>query len=235
MNELFYEKYRKYKKKYLNYRNQLSIKNLRNLKYNTKTYLQNVKNNNDIQYIFITGRGSMGKTHLADELGKLGFTVVHIDDIVEEIAKKHPDGIKIFALYHPGKYPKEKQEVIKIVQNVIKKNDKVVIEGLIRDKNMINQFFMGMKFQFVYVRPKSIEIYKKYLIKRFEYEIKNNLKNLSWLWDYINGEILDDYNKFGTKSKKFIQFIEERAKEAFKRLPYHYKLYEDFDFILVFT
>lgn len=134
--------------------------------------------------IYISGKGGVGKSTLSDMLEKHGFIVIHLDDLIrEKIQPNHPDCARVFQLYMPDKFPAEKQKLIAIVRALIQQNaDKpIVVEGTIKDAQMIKDMFKGNVFDFVYVRPTE-KGYSKAIAQRFEKDRQTKEHSLGYVW-----------------------------------------------------
>lgn len=165
----------------------------------------------DKNIIFIVGFTGSGKSYLSEQYKKHGYYVISADEIIREnLMKDSSDGIH-FLLYNDNKsslVPESKKVFIKIIKNLIKKYNKVVIEGQLQ-ADIINEITGKNKFEIILVKPKNKAIWTKNIINRFVEDPANygrvgRLKK----YDEENNKIgLDDYIKNGIEGKYIKKLI----------------------------
>ena len=129
-----------YKKKYIKYKTKyLHAKNLSG-------------GGKEKNIIFLTGCAASGKSTISQKYAKKGYTVINLDKIIRhKIIPKFKDNTiadyMFFKVYVSDDHIKTHQVAkakiyfIKLVQKLIKKNKKSIVEGQIRDPNMIKKIF----------------------------------------------------------------------------------------------
>src|SRR3989304_6330296 len=163
-------------------------------------------------YIHINGLGGSGKTAISKKLEGLGYSTIHLDEIIrEKIAKNHPEGDNVFQLYRKGEYPKEKGYFIKI----------------------IDEIFEGVSYMFIYVEPYDIISYMNSMLKRFDNDMKKGTKTLEYIHKGITPDIVEEYKNVGLKSVKLYEYIKGIAEERFEKIQGNKELYKKYNYIVL--
>lgn len=181
----------------------------------------------------------MGKSTVAEIYVKKGNFLIDFDEIIKnKIIPKFKntkiDSRKFFGFvynfisnHNIDKNPlvnKVKQYFIKIVKELIKNNDKVVVEGQLRDFDIIRYIFgENNNFTFYVIQPANENEYIDRLRSRFDKD-PDNYGRLGFLYNADKDKkALKDYKKYGLNGKIITDLINRIGK---KRYPKHKELYE---------
>ena len=185
-----------------------------------KIKLENIKPT--VNIFFIVGMSATGKTTTSKKLSKkLKYKLISMDNVIEKIAIKHPDKMKITKLYHPNKYLIEKKQVIKNIKDIIKEYKNVVIEGTIWDPYIIKQIAKKKTYKIIYVQPSSKEQYIKNIKKRVKTDIKTKTKTMAIVWKFLSRKDIDDKNILHDFIKKLVDY-------RFKHIKDDYNIFKNF-------
>lgn len=159
------------------------------------------------EIIFIVGHAGAGKSTYAKSLSG---EVIHTDDIIRN---NFPE--KGFRLYLSTEYPNKKMvyKFIGLMRKAIG-NKKVIVEGQLKNPNIINKIAAGRPYRFIVIVPRDQESYERNLKNRFldnpkEYGHLRILKKLD-----KNGKILSEYLKSGNE-ELIKDFIHKGATERY--------------------
>jgi hypothetical protein len=137
--------------------------------------------------ILITGRGGVGKSTVAKKFNKEGYYLLSLDQIImNRIVKEfgsYFENYDVFfwmyvqgfpSMYEDSIHTKEqeiylraKKRFIEIIKKKMEKHKKIVIEGGLKDRTMIEDIFKNRLYTFLYVQPSSVETYETMIINRF--------------------------------------------------------------------
>ena len=195
--------------------------------FSTNSLLNSLKSKKKPKIIVVVGMGGTGKSTLSRKISKqLHYTLVDVDLIIKDIAKNHKDGMKITGLYNPGIYQDEKKQVVKTINDIIKENDYVVVEGTIWDIKMIDSFIKNKTYQIFYKKPKSIDMYKQNIHHRVKTDIKNNTTSMSIVWKSLSTREVKD--------KKILDiFVNNIAYYRLSLLTDDYDIFKKYKFVLI--
>jgi len=184
-------------------------------------------------YIHINGLGGSGKTAISKKLEGLGYSTIHLDEIIrEKIAKNHPEGDNVFQLYRKGEYPKEKGYFIKLINEIIGK-EKLQTKIGEMDEKILDEIFEGVSYMFIYVEPYDIISYMNSMLKRFDNDMKKGTKTLEYIHKGITPDIVEEYKNVGLKSVKLYEYIKGIAEERFEKIQGNKELYKKYNYIVL--
>lgn len=148
--------------------------------------------------IFITGKSCTGKTTLSYSLP--GYIVYELDEIVKNIMKEYN---LIENNIYKGTAPENIMNafISEVMFFILSHtNKKIVINGAIRDVNLIKRLFDD-SFTIIYLLPKNKEKYLSRVSKRFNEEMQTQIKNIpidwtedlyiDWLNNGMNGKLVE--------------------------------------------
>jgi len=162
--------------------------------------------------IYIGGKTSTGKTHLALKIAKQYlFKNINLDNIIIEsiIPKFSIKADKAFASIYRDREPKiYASYFIKITKKLIKKEGKkssVVIEGSIGKPRILKEIISNNAnhFAFIYIHPQKTEAYHEKIKERLKNDIFNNTKTLpKEFWHLVYMPDLEKLKENGTITKR---------------------------------
>ena len=125
--------------------------------------------------IYITGVSASGKTTFSNTFFEKGYRIIHLDEFIEErvVPKFKPSEKRsiYFNLYSFEPKPYFERHVsffVRILRKEILKFDNVVVEGMIKNKEMLEEIFENLDLTVYYIKPKSQLSYKEKIIERFQ-------------------------------------------------------------------
>jgi dephospho-CoA kinase len=194
--------------------------------------------------IYISGKGASGKSTYANIFKQKGYYVVHLDDVIKDkifvLFKNHIENNTIsfcdlFKIYRNDVKSNILNEIkikfIEIIKEYIKKYDKCVIEGTIKDVQMIKDIFDGFEFKFYYVIPKNIESYTRNITSRFIKE-PNDYGRLGFIQsEDSNKNALNDFNENGINGMIISKLLKKVGDEQYKKIKELYDFYNK-DFVV---
>lgn len=122
--------------------------------------------------ILITGYGASGKSTYANYLKKNGYYIINLDEVIREKLLKKFSNLPVFQLYKskiPDILKKSKVDkyFVDCVKDIISKHKKTVIEGTLKDPNIIKNILKKYDYSIKIIKPKNKTVYKERVIKRF--------------------------------------------------------------------
>lgn len=196
--------------------------------------------------VFIAGIPGVGKSTVAKKIADSGYILISTDQIIyDRIIPLFQDEIKnefdgresaMFGVYHPNKYhpviKRARRKLIKVVRKMIDNNvrsdSKVVIEGTLLNKELIRGI-LGSNDRFVmyFIKPVSKEEYKKRVVKRFV-EDPDNYGRMGRLRSIDkSGEGLADYRANGIEGEIISGMIDKVMELKYKKISEWVKHYTD--------
>ena len=178
-----------------------------------------VKNNN---VIFLTGRAGVGKSYVGHKLEKdTGYKYISVDDMILNMIDAHPDKYALFQIYGEGDaYPEERKKLLDDVKNKIKKYNKVILDGMLRQKD-IDYIKADLV---VYIEPYDWKDYPKALKQRVKNDIKNGTKTINIVWrqleDNYTNEELDEAISYASVKQ---HIYSDKLKKQYDALIYRNK------------
>lgn len=176
--------------------------------------------------IFLTAKSTIGKSYFSRKLHSLGFIIVELDTIVEAIMNRyHLDRSKAFGIYG-GFAPKPYiDEFIEIVVNCIRQchqdRTKLVIEGAIKNADIIKRIFAGQRYLFCFLIATNQKHQYQRSIQRMIEDLETNKHTVPVTYSV---EILNDYVQHREKSPLFqhlvSHFVTETIHENLTRCQY---------------
>lgn len=174
--------------------------------------------------ILISGFGASGKSFCASKFKKKGFYILHLDELLRNKVQKKFPNIFVFNIYSRELHPdliknKVDKYFIELIRNLIKNHKKIVLEGKLRNKKLIDDIFKGYDYSIIVVKPKNKKVYKERVIKRFiedpaHYGRLGFLEKQDFLYDKKG---LNDYIKNGIKGKFINKIINQGINKAYKK------------------
>lgn len=182
--------------------------------------------------IFLTGKTSTGKTTFSKELvGRLGYTTIELDNIVNEfIVKDNPTEktSDIFIdVYRNASNQIWKDQFINATKNAITNASKpVIVDGALANTDVMKAIFLE-DVMIVFMHPDSLERYIERLVARFKggMSTQNSRENTGLpkaFWSMVNQGDIDNFLETeeinSSLAKSFRVYAESSQKESFKRL-----------------
>lgn len=175
--------------------------------------------------LLIVGEGSSGKSTYANNYKNMGYYILHLDDFIRNKVSPEFNSIPVWQIYNKEIHDVLKKNKVYIyfintIKNIIKKHTKIVIEGSLKNKEIIHNIFKNYDYKILIIKPKNKAIYVKRVIKRF---IKDpaNYGRLGFLAvedrTYMSGSGLNDYIKNRTKGKIFNKMINNAVNRVYKK------------------
>ncbi|QYB17560.1 hypothetical protein PV-S19_0196 [Pacmanvirus S19] len=130
------------------------------------------------ELIFVCGRGGSGKTTYATTLGKLlGYPVISIDEVIRTELTEFSDR---FSVYQPSaSLVIRRCLVLKLRKHIV---GSVILEGSIKNPELILDIADGEQFSVMYVVPANFETFKKGCIERYNRDRSLQTETLGFLW-----------------------------------------------------
>ena len=153
--------------------------------------------------IYISGKGGVGKSFLSKKICEIDKEreCLNLDQFIVD----HFDSC--FEIYKESKEEKFrclKIDFIKKIKSFFENEEKkYLIEGTIKDKQLVIDLFEGFQYKFLYVRPESEKLYKESIRRRFKEDLKENKKTLGFVWNQI-----DPKNEEESFEEKIDQIVE---------------------------
>lgn len=170
----------------------------------------------------IVGYAGSGKSYLAEQYRKKGYFIVSCDEIIKEHLMKDSSDTVHFGIYEKNinkKLSKSANKFILIIKKIIKQHKKVIIEGQLKNIDMINKIVGKNKYTIILTKPRNKSSYVKHLISRFV----NNPANYGRIGileviDNRNGRIaLNDYIRNGMNGRHIKKLIKDGADARYCR------------------
>lgn len=190
------------------------------------------------EIIIISGKAASGKSYYGKLYEKKGYYLISCDELVRKLYKKFEEGIPkddIFMIYQPTKnydqyediknnkkwkkyMRKAKKYFVRFIKKKIKKHKKVVIEGTIKDIDMIKDILGHYRYKFLFVKPKDEKIYLQNLTDRFV-ESPDNYGRIGFIGikDKDKEGVLD-YKKNGINGEKISKLLKNVASEQYIKI-----------------
>jgi hypothetical protein len=167
------------------------------------------------EIVFVLGKGGVGKSTYSQTLS--ADTIISIDDIVRPWDdSQSSDDDYAFNVYRPGgnEYIRGlKKKLSDTIRSRLK--GKTVIEGVIEDVNLIRDIAVGHRYSVVYLRPATMDVFKKAMIKRVNEEYALGVKRLGRVWNRLSTEELIDYETNGAAGILFSAFMNRLARDKY--------------------
>lgn len=172
--------------------------------------------------LLMVGYAGSGKSTIADKYVKNGYTIIHTDEIITNVIMKKfsKDDLWYFNIYAINIDPKLETVVkyfVGLMKKYIKKHKKIIIEGQIRNADIIRNIFGDDDFDVLLVKPKNKSTYKKRVTSRFEEDPANygRLGRLANIDAKNNKQGLNDYIKNGINGKIIKKLITDMVNETY--------------------
>jgi hypothetical protein len=168
--------------------------------------------------IFLVGYAGSGKSFLSNQYKNKGYTIISTDEIIRKQLMKDPNDTIHFLIYSSKSNTvlESKKKFVKIMKQIIKTTNKVVIEGQL-NVELINDIIGKKEFDIILVKPSNKKIWKEHIIKRF-IDDPANYGRIGWIRKYdeeINKAGLNDYIKNGINGKIITKIINKVVKTKF--------------------
>jgi hypothetical protein len=194
---------------------------------------QTSTNNKMTRVIFVLGKGGVGKSTYA---ANLGGNVISLDEIIRPwIRPDDSDDDYAFNVYRPGgneRIQTLKEQLTTIVRQQLT-GDLCAIEGVIEDPELIKAISHGYPTEVRYLRPRTSEVFKKAMIKRVNEEYAANNLRLGRVWNKLTPEELDDYKTNGSDGELFQRFMDALTDEKYPQVDSTLPLLSGIDYCVV--
>lgn len=175
--------------------------------------------NNKPKVVYVSGKTCTGKTTFTNELVRLGYATIELDQIVISavvekfnVSQTH----EAFITAYRDQGPQEQVEafIIATRKEIEAKltSSPIVIEGAIAQSRILEEIFTGdlEDFYFAYLHPVNFEIYKDRIQQRFIAGAATNSSGLpKSFWNLINPADLEEFKKTLTINENIEKAIHE--------------------------
>jgi shikimate kinase len=174
-----------------------------------------------MKVIFLIGKGGVGKSTYAKKL--MSDKIVHLDEIIRP--KFDPADMVNYAfdVYRPIREGNEeyiislKEWFVKRVREEFIGHNIVICEGAVEDPEIIEKICAGYERKVLYLSPASKDFFLRNMISRVKKDIQDGTKTMSVVWNRMSPEETDDLLNKTHGGKLFDAFIDELAKDRFRK------------------
>jgi hypothetical protein len=183
-----------------------------------------VKDYKNVNIIYVTGKGGVGKSILSTIFSDT-HSIINLDEIVRKYfyPKYGTDAFKVYQAHQMINIKDQFVDIVRTHMNF----EKIIVEGTIKDTELIDSIFNGLDFVMVYVKPITKDLYKRNIVERFHLDLQNGEKTLGFVWDKIKN--------FKNIKKEFDNQIDNIVDIEFERINQIELLYRNYNYIVVYN
>jgi len=174
----------------------------------------------DTNLIYVSGKASVGKSVISEHMAKdINFKLISLDELIRD------DFDGNYRLYQtPTNNPNDlvnRWEFVTKIRQIILEYKDCVIEGTIKDNELIKEIFHGYHFIFCYIEPLDEKSYFRNMSKRFEQD-PTNYGRIGFLkimdTNEFKGEGLNDFISNGIDGTIIQEIIKRCSITQFKKV-----------------
>ncbi len=176
--------------------------------------------------IYVGGKGGVGKSTITTKIASSfdNFKVTNLDEVIRN------DFGGRFDIYLPSGDIFMKMQFASHISSILREPCNHVIEGTIKDENLISLIFGLEEFLFILVEPRDRETYKGFITKRFCEDVRLQRKTLGYVWKYVTQSVSDNCDGVMAEFDGVIDMIVDNE---MKRLAEIRDLYHCHDVVVV--
>lgn len=174
-------------------------------------------------FVYIHGMVASGKSTLSEKIGRLGYKVIHIDELVRETFPVWPKDIYLAESLTP-----DQEKLFDRIKKEIDGEEYIVVDGFIAPPLWKALYAYRPWDVLVYVQHRSPESYREAIWRRALNDLQLGRQTLSSFWrDPRSEKMIAEYKEKGEESALLKEMVEENAKHKWESIPERRAYVED--------
>lgn len=181
---------------------------------------------NEPDFIYVHGMVASGKSTLSDKLSKLGYTPIHIDELVRE---EFPTWPKEIYLDSPnGELTEDQEKLFSRLKKEMGDKKKIIVDGFIAPLVWKKLYQYRPWDLLIFIKHRNAESYRIAIMKRAIYDMDHNLRTLSSFWRLPEAaDMIIEYKEKGADSEKLRKMVDTISVHKWEKLEKDQKYWTD--------